>query len=243
VHLADAITTNSQAGVTFWASRLGLAPSKIRLIYNGVDTTAFRPREQGREASRGPIVIGNLGRLHHKSGQRHLLAALQRLASDASLPPWRCVIAGDGPEGRSLAELAGRLGLSSRVEFVGHEDAPDRFLQSLDIYVQSSIAEGMPNAVLEAMATGLPVVATAVGGTPEVVEDGVTGWLTPSGDDAAIARYVTRLATDPAERAAMGRAGRLRVESRFSLLRMVEQTENLLDEVTGPAHGGVRGTR
>lgn len=233
VHLADAITTNSQAGVTFWASRLGLAPSKIRLIYNGVDTTAFRPREQGREASRGPIVIGNLGRLHHKSGQRHLLAALQRLASDASLPPWRCVIAGDGPEGRSLAELAGRLGLSSRVEFVGHEDAPDRFLQSLDIYVQSSIAEGMPNAVLEAMATGLPVVATAVGGTPEVVEDGVTGWLTPSGDDAAIAKYVTRLATDPAERAAMGRAGRLRVESRFSLLRMVEQTENLLDEVAG----------
>ena len=237
VHMADAITTNSQAGVDFWASRLGLAPSKIRLIYNGVDTTGFQPRERASDApsdgAGGPIVIGNLGRLHHKSGQRHLLAALKRVAADASLPPWRCVIAGDGPEARSLADLAAGLGLSSRVELVGHVEVPERFLQTIDIYVQPSTAEGLPNAVLEAMATGLPVVATAVGGTPEVVEDGTTGWLTPSGDDAAMAERITRLLTDPARRAAMGRAGRLRVETRFSVRRMVQQTEDLLDEVAG----------
>lgn len=230
VRLADAITTNSEAGVAFWADRLRMPPSRIRMIYNGVDTTRFHavPR-----AAAGPLVIGNLGRLHEKSGQGGLLDGLQRLIDVPSLPPWRCDIAGDGPEASALRERVRSLGLTSHVRLLGHVDAPERFLQSLDIYVQPSMAEGFPNAVIEAMATGLPVVATAVGGTPEAVDDGVTGWLVPrAGHEQAIATRLARLLREPAERAAMGRAGRVRVEDRFSLGRMVEETERLLEDLT-----------
>jgi glycosyltransferase involved in cell wall biosynthesis len=119
------------------------------------------------------------------------------------------------------------------VHFVGHVSSPSRFLSEIDVYAQSSVAEGLPNAVLEAMATGLPVVATAVGGTPEVVRSGETGLLVPADDPAALAEALSFLLVRPDVRAAMGAAGRARVESQFSVHTMVQETEGLLLELTG----------
>jgi glycosyltransferase involved in cell wall biosynthesis len=114
----------------------------------------------------------------------------------------------------------------------------------MDLYVQSSIAEGMPNSVLEAMATALPVVATAVGGTPEVVADGETGLLVPAGDPAALAAALGAFLADPAKAAAFGQAGRARVEAHFAEARMLQRVEDLLDRLVGQAlHVSFEGSR
>jgi glycosyltransferase involved in cell wall biosynthesis len=244
--LADAITTNSAAGVRFWANKLGLPESRVHLIYNGVDVALFSPRDDRTARQPGPVVIGNLARLHRKNGHETLLDALEALAAKPDLPSWRCVIAGEGPEAQALAESITRRGLDARVELAGHVGDPAVFLRSLDLYVQSSTAEGLPNAALEAMATGLPVVATAVGGTPEVVEEGKTGWLVPAGDAGSLAGQIAALLRAPAERGAMGQAGRQRVEQRFSVPRMIADTERLLDGLlagTGARVAAPAGTR
>lgn len=227
VRLADAVTTNSMAGVSFWAERLGLPPSRVRLIYNGVDTRLFQPRAVTLGE---PVTIGTLARLHVANDHETLLAALARLAS-MDLPTWRCLIAGEGNEAPRLQQVCREAGLSDRVTFLGHRSTPAEFLRKLDIYVQPSLVAGMSNAVLEAMASGLPVVATNVGGTSEVVQNGATGLMVPPGDFEAMGKAIASLVAAPDIRASLGRAARARVEERFSLDRMVSDTAALIEEV------------
>jgi glycosyltransferase involved in cell wall biosynthesis len=137
------------------------------------------------------------------------------------------VVVGDGPERAQLEALAGQLGLADRVHLAGHQQDVRPWLAALDVLVLSSDWEGMPNALLEAMAAGLPIVATAVGGVPEVVVDGATGLLVPPGDPSALAEAITRLLRDPDLRRTMGQAGRARVERRFSINETVRLTEEL----------------
>ena len=129
--------------------------------------------------------------------------------------------------------MADRLELSARVRFAGEQADVAPSLEEMDLYVQSSIAEGMPNSVLEAMAAGLPVVATAVGGTPEVVVDDETGLLVPPGDPAAMAAALMTLLADRAKAEAFGRAGRARVEADFGEATMLQRVEALLDRLVG----------
>lgn len=224
--LADVITTNSREGVRVWARRLGRAESSIVLIYNGVDTD--RIPMQIREGRAG-VTIGNVARLHHLKGQALLLEALARLARRTDLPPWRCLLAGDGPDLARLEALCAERALGERVSFVGHIDTPESFVPTLDLFVNPSSTEGMPNAVLEAMASGLAIVATNVGGTAEAVEDGVTGLLVAFGDPEALCEALASVMIDAPRRAALGRAGRLRVERMFSVASMVAETERLLE--------------
>lgn len=230
VHWADCVTTNSEAGRKFWQAELGLPDTRLRVLVNGVDADEFSPRKYSGPA--GVVIIGNLARLHLKNDQASLLCALARLAARSDLPPWRCLIGGDGPERSSLERLRAKLGLERAVQFVGHVATPSRFLSGIDVYVQSSVAEGLPNAVLEAMATAVPVVATAVGGTPEVVTSGETGLLVSSRNPEALAGALIALLRRPDTRAAMGAAGRARAESHFSVRKMVEDTEALLVDFT-----------
>jgi glycosyltransferase involved in cell wall biosynthesis len=118
-----------------------------------------------------------------------------------------------------------------RVHFVGHQEDILPWLAALDVFVLSSDWEGMSNALLEAMAAGLPVVATAVGGTPEVVVDGVTGLLVPPHDPISLAEAIVRLLDAPDLRRQMGQAGRERVKKRFTVERMVEQTQTLYEHI------------
>jgi glycosyltransferase involved in cell wall biosynthesis len=174
-------------------------------------------------------VIGSTARLHAKNDLSALLQAFARVS--ARRPGTRLLLVGRGPEEARLRALATSLGISAAVQFAGEQAEVGSYLHRMDVYAQSSVAEGMPNSVLEAMATGLPVVATSVGGTPEVVVDGETGLLVPSRDPAALADALLKLLETPGMAEAFGRAGRARVEAHFGEGVMLRQMESLLDRL------------
>ena len=232
--LSDVITTNSAAGVEFWSRQLALPAERVVLIYNGVDTARFQPAASAKAGA--PVVMGNLARLHAANGHTTLVDALGRLAREA-LPEWRCDIAGDGPERQRLEQQCQSLGLDARVRFLGHSSSPEEFLRRLDLYVQPSAVAGMSNAVLEAMATGLPVVATAVGGTAEAIVDGASGLLVPGGDATAMATALRSLLQRADLRRQLGSAARTRVEGQFSVDRMVADTIALIETALARRRG------
>ena len=135
----------------------------------------------------------------------------------------RVAIVGDGPERPALVQQIRSRGLDRTAALLGNRDDVSDLLSMFDVFVLSSIGEGLCNTILEAMAVGLPVVATAVGGNPELVEDGVTGLLVPAADAGALARAVERYAIDEQLRRDHGTAGRRRVLQQFTLDRMVER--------------------
>ena len=229
VPLATHVVAVSE-GVAAYARREFRVPAdRVTTIPNGVDLVHFHPRRS--PIPPGGFVIGCTARLHRKNNHATLLQAFAQIASQ--WPHAQLLLVGRGPEEERLRMLAERLGLSTRVRFAGEQADVAPFLREMDLYVQSSIAEGMPNSVLEAMATALPVVATAVGGTLEVVAVGETGFLVPVGDAAALAAALVRFLANPAMATAFGRAGRARVEAHFSEATMLQRVEALLDRLVG----------
>ena len=207
-------------------------PRRIRVVYNGVDPSpadANGLREELRIPDDAPLVV-EVGRLADVKGQRELLEAV------ADLPSARAVFVGDdlergGEYARELERHAAELGVSDRVVFAGQRDDAARVLAAADVLALPSWTEGLPLVVLEAMAQGRPVVATPVGGTPELVADGETGLLVPPRDPRALADALTRILRDPELRRRMGEAGRRRVEERFSAARMAQEVLAIYDEV------------
>ena len=171
------------------------------------------PRELTEQET---YTVGALGRLVPNKGFEDLIEALALCRDRGNTV--RCLVAGDGPLRGDLEALAARREVQSEVEFVGPvpPDRVDDFLARLDVLVMPSLSEGMPMAVLQAMASGLPVVGTAVGGTAELVRPGTSGLLVPPGDSAALADALAELAGDPERRRRMGEAGRAIVESQFT---------------------------
>jgi glycosyltransferase involved in cell wall biosynthesis len=204
----------------------GFPERRIEVVYNGIDP-GERPRPgqcgAAREAlgiDQDAFVVGTVGRLDPVKNLAALLRA--HAVVNARHPHAHLVVVGGGAEQPALEDEARRLGIAAAVTFAGHR-ADVRFLMSgFDVYANCSTYEGVSLTILEAMATALPVVATRVGGNPEVVIDHETGLLVP-GHARAIADAVLALAADPRRRHAMGEAGRWRVKRHFSLERMVEQ--------------------
>ena len=182
------------------------------VIHNGI--ALDRPRRPSRSAA-GPVTLLSVGRLRAPKDFRTLLHAMAALDRGTA----RLRIAGDGPDRAELEHEIARLGLGSVVELLGTRDDVDELLAGADVFVLSSASEGLPMSVLEAMAAGLPVVASAVGGVPELVRDGETGALVPPGDSAALASALRTIVADPALRERLGEAGRRRAEQEFSLAR------------------------
>lgn len=180
------------------------------VIHNGVELD--RPRRTPAAAVR-PATLLSIGRLRAPKDFTTLVRAV------ASCEPGsiRLLIAGDGPERPRLVSEIARLGLDGAVELLGTRGDVHELLAAADVFVLSSESEGMPMSVLEAMAAGLPVVASAVGGVPEVVRDGETGALVPPRDPAALAEAIRLLVADPALRQRFGDAGRRRVEREFAV--------------------------
>jgi glycosyltransferase involved in cell wall biosynthesis len=223
VPLTTCVIAVSDRVAAYAQREYGIPPERLVTIVNGVDLERFRP-----PAERAPgAVIGCTGRLHRKNDHATLLRALARLR--AGHPQASLLLVGDGPERRRLAALAESLGASDCVEFAGEQADVAPWLERMHIYAQPSVAEGMSNSVLEAMASGLPVVATAVGGTPELVVDGRTGYLVPPSDAAALAAALERLLASPEQRRQLGQASRERAERCFGLSLMLERVETLLD--------------
>ncbi|HEX5502015.1 MAG TPA: glycosyltransferase [Thermomicrobiales bacterium] len=233
---ADAVVPNSRAGRESLLAR-GIPDEKIRVIYNGVNPERLQVDPAARAAHRerlgvpaGGQVVGILASLTEAKDHATFLRAAALVS--VRRPDVRYAIVGGGPVQAELEALAAGLGLADRVVFCGYQRQVASCLAAWDLLVSASRDnEGLSNSILEAMALGVPVVATAIGGTPELVEDGVTGALTAAGDPAALAAAIEAALADPA--AARARAARARqlVESRFSLERMVADYEGLYERL------------
>lgn len=216
--------------------RSGVAAERIRVVPSGIDLSPFEaPVAEDRNAARARLgvepetvlALQAAALAPHKS-QTDLLQAASRLRAEA--PRLRVWIAGEGPLRRELEAEHAALALGTVVRFLGFREDVNDLLRAADFFVVSSYLEGMGTATLDAMASGLPVVATRVGGIPEIVEDGVSGILVPARDPRALAGAMLRLANDPGLRARLGEAGRVRVRD-FSADRTEERTRTMYQEV------------
>ena len=179
------------------------------MIRNAVDVSAAR---RARHEAEIPLIV-SVGRLKPPKDFPTLVRALAALEPGS----FRSLIIGDGPRRAELLSEIKRHGLEQTVELVGERDDIAELLSTADIFVLSSASEGMPISIIEAMAAELPVVATAVGGIPELIVDGETGFLVPARDSSALAHALGCLVADPALRRRQGKAARARAEREFDL--------------------------
>ena len=220
--------------------QVGVPERRIAQIYNGVDIERFHPAPGGRAALAGSpfndpslLVIGTVGRMQTVKAQTQLARALIRAVElqPALRSRLRLVMVGDGPLRAEAQTLLNAAGLADLAWLPGERaDVPD-VMRGLDCFVLPSLAEGISNTILEAMASGLPVLATDVGGNAELIVAAQTGELVPATDVAAMAAALLRLAADPVRATALGRAGRQRVVQHFSLPAMVGAYQALYDRL------------
>ena len=223
-------------------ARSGVARDRIAIIPSGVDCERFRPpgaseRERARrELGLVPqdIAVGTVGMLEPRKGQRFLIEAVALLrgggeagSAIAAAAPMRCFIAGGGALADAIAAEIRALGLDDSIRMMGMVEDPRGLLWALDIFAMPSLQEGLGVAALEAMACGLPVIASDTGGLAEAVENGRTGIRVPVGDARAIASAIAQLAAHPDLRAAMGMAGRERVMANYGMEEMARGTLEL----------------
>ena len=228
----------------------GLPAGKIVQIYNGVDTTRFHPGDGRRPLTdalglSGRLLLGTVGRLSAEKDQLTLVRAYLLLLARAPALAQRSalLVVGDGPlRGELEAALAAApADHRAAVHLLGPRDDVPALMREWDLFVLPSRTEGISNTILEAMASGLPVLATAVGGNPELVVDGETGRLVPRDDPEAMAEALAALLADPAALRGMGAAGRARAEERFSIEAMVAKYLSLYDQLLAPGRAGQSG--
>lgn len=227
--LTDQVVLNSANASDFAIAHEAVPASRMHIIPNGVLIGSSSELTQVivRAEFGLPMdsrVLGSVGRLTYQKGFDVLLHALAQLAQrDIVL-----VLFGQGEDERSLRELAQELDIAEQVIFAGHRHDLLGLLGSLDIYIHPARFEGMPNALLEAMAAGRPIVATNVDGNRELIVDGIHGWLVPPNDPSALARAITIALENPAEAQRRGRAAQLRANQEFSVDVMVDAWEQVL---------------
>ena len=210
-------------------------PEQYRVLPLGLDLEPFLAVDRPSGALRAHLgigaqtpLVGMVGRLVPIKDGDTMLGAMAKLR-DAHL-----VVVGDGDERARMERRAADLGVAGRVHFVGWwKDLPGA-ISDLDVVALSSRNEGTPSSLIEALAAGRPVVATRVGGVGSVVDDGVTGYLVPPGDSAALAGRLEQLLGDPDRRQAFGASGRARSRSRFSIDRLISELHELYEEVLAP---------
>jgi glycosyltransferase involved in cell wall biosynthesis len=240
--LAHRVLVNSEAIRDHLLAGGRVAPEKIVVIRNGLSAAAERAMldNDGRSKRRaallrelnlgeGAKLIGIVARLQPVKGHRYFIEAAGRIA--AAEPNVHFLLVGDGALRREIEEQAARLGVNDRLHLLGDRHDAALIAAGFDVAVSASLSEGLPNAVMEAMAAGAPVVATAVGGTTELVIDGATGFLAPPANADALARRILDALRNPELSSRMAAHGRRRVLGLFSMRRMVESVERLYDEI------------
>ena len=244
--LVDRIVAVSDHDYRCQLAESGRPPGKIVRIHNGIDVSRFQPVAPAAVAAgraalgipAGVPVIGTVARLEEQKGVSYFLRALPELAQ--RWPGLVVLIAGNGTLRQALEAEAAALGVSGYTRFLGFVPNPAEIMALLDVVVISSVWEPFGMVAAEAMSVGRAVVASRVGGLPEVVADGESGLLAPPGEPAALAQTVDRLLADPALRARLAAAGQRRVAARFTLEVMTEKMLTLYGELLGRPLGSRR---
>jgi glycosyltransferase involved in cell wall biosynthesis len=222
----DAFVAVSEDTASFATELREVHPDKLSVVQNGIDLSCFRPDAERRQRQRtawgldsASFVIGTVGRMAPVKNHALLLRAAAPLLGARC----RLVIAGDGPERANTEALARKLQIAQWVHLLGAIDDIPSVLSAFDLFALSSHVEGLPLALTEAMACGLPTVATSVGGVPQVVDDGRTGLLVRPDDERAFRAALAKLKDAPLLRSALGAAGRSRAQREFSSTRMLRE--------------------
>jgi glycosyltransferase involved in cell wall biosynthesis len=228
-HLVDRIVAVSDDAAQLCVAEDGIAARKVTRIWNGIDLDDFG--FTGPAAA--PIAI-SVARLSAEKDFSSLLRAIALAVHE--VPDLRLKLVGDGPERSRLEQLTGELNLQEHVEFLGERTDVPELLSRAGFFVTSSLTEGISLSLLEAMAVGLPVVATSVGGNPEIVNDGVTGRLVPPGRPDLLAEAIVAICRGGARWREMGLAGRERVAEHFDVRRMASDYEQLYADLLAAKH-------
>lgn len=215
----------------------GVADERVVVIHNAIVTGDYRRENHppGFLRSRfalppDALLVGSIGRLSPEKGQRDLLEAAAAIVG--RVPQAHVLFIGDGPDRAELERQVRTLGLERRILFTGHLPDPRPAYRDLDILALTSHTEGFPNVVLEALCMDVPVLATSVGGTPEIINDGVTGLLVPPGRPEEIAKGLHRLISDPAAAREMARNGKQLVGRRFNFAERVAREADLYRQIS-----------
>jgi glycosyltransferase involved in cell wall biosynthesis len=233
--LSSATVVNSQRVADSLVRRGIASRQQLVVIPNGIDTSLFRPTPRSREVTRGSLGLANdeflwltIGRLTEQKAYPNLFRAFITVVK--SVPRSRLLVVGRGPLRAELEEIVRQSGLQASISFLGFRDDIPSLLAAADSLVMASRYEGMPNAVIEALATGLPVVGTDVGGMPELVQDGVTGYLVSPSEPDALASAMSKLALASArERLEMGQRGRALMRELCDLERVMDSWTKLIE--------------
>ena len=230
--LCDQILTNSNVSRQEYAQYIGISAAKISVVYNGVNINKFTPEKSNRSdlknqlgISDNDIVVGSVARFDPVKNIPELVRAFSGLNKNKH-PNCKLLVIGDGPDRKFIDSLIKTSGIKNSVILPGMKRNIPDWLRIMDIYVQPSIFENIPNAILEAMATGLPVVATDVGGVKEVLKEGQTGILVPLGNTKSMTNAIGSLVNDLELRKKMGVQGRSLACTKYSIEKMVSEYEN-----------------
>jgi len=210
-------------------------PEAITTIYNGIDGDDFTRRgdrvEIAAELNISPTskILGIVARLDPIKNHRCLIKAMKKVA--VRFPDALLLVIGDGPMRTKLEELVSLEHLNGNIIFLGTRNDIPRLLSVLDIFVLSSLSEGLPLTILEAMAAGKPIVATDVGGIPEIIQGGSEGIIVPSNDPDVLADAISDLLRDDRKRIDMGAKARMKFEEKFTIQTMVKRYEELYEEI------------
>ena len=233
--MTDHVVAVSSHVQNVMTKEIGIAPARVKIVLNGVDTARFRPdgtiRTQIRESlgyTKEDFVIGIVARLVPVKNHSLLLNAFASFGRDLPTKK-KLLIVGDGTERGRLEALSQELGISELTQFLGDRRDTDQLFNAMDAYVLCSVSEGMNLTLLEAMSSGLPVVATAVGGNSEIIEHGVSGYLVPLEKPVEMGQYLQQLAMNRQLRNQLGATGRISISQRFNDQAMIEQYLALYD--------------
>ena len=231
--------------VDYLRTAIGVVPARLTQVFNGVDTLRFVPRQEAADASASPlpagfappgsVVIGAVMRMQPVKAPDHLARAFVALreALPEAFPHLRLVLVGDGMLRESVARTLAEAGVADQAWLPGaREDVAD-LMRAMDVFVVPSLAEGICNTILEAMACGLPVIATDVGGNPDLVQPGLTGSLVPASDPKALTKTLAAYATDHPRCRREGHLARARAEAQFSMDAMVRGYMNVYARALG----------
>ncbi len=226
------IICNSHKASDSLVKRYSFNAKKVFTVHNGFNVANFLKNNSFNSQKKlAKKVVGTVGRLYPQKNHRLFLDMAKIVLERSEDESIKFVIVGKGELRDELERYSQSLGIENNVMFMGERnDIPD-LLQNMDIFVMTSLYEGMSNAIMEAMAAGLPVVATDAGGNSELVIDGETGFLCPSNDAKVLAGRVARLINDGKEAKRMGENGRKRILNEFGIEKMIKETENIYKEL------------